>query len=68
MCWSGEASAALAAVGLGTAAYVAIKNESKELWIPLTFFALMELLQAATYVYIDECNSPTNQVLTLFGY
>ncbi len=68
MCWSGEASAVLATIGLGTAAYVASKRESKELWIPLTFFALMELLQAATYVYIDECNSPTNQVLTLFGY
>ena len=68
MCWSGEASAVLATVGLATAAYVAIKGESKELWIPLTFFALMELLQAFTYVYIDDCASPTNQILTLFGY
>jgi hypothetical protein len=48
MCWSGEASGVLAAVGLGTAAYIAVKGESKELWIPLTYFALMELLQAAT--------------------
>ncbi|BCG65992.1 MAG: hypothetical protein methR_P3864 [Methyloprofundus sp.] len=68
MCWSGEASGVLAAVGLGTAAYVALKGESKELWIPLTYFALMELLQAATYVYIDDCSSPQNQILTLFGY
>lgn len=68
MCWSGEASAVLAVAGLGTAAYIALKGESKELWIPLTYFALMELLQAATYVYIDECSSPMNQVLTLFGY
>ncbi|PIR31592.1 MAG: hypothetical protein COV36_07970 [Alphaproteobacteria bacterium CG11_big_fil_rev_8_21_14_0_20_44_7] len=28
----------------------------------------MELLQAFTYAYIDECSSPTNQILTLFGY
>ncbi|MCK5829105.1 MAG: hypothetical protein KAH20_02260 [Methylococcales bacterium] len=68
MCWSGEASAVLAVAGLGTAAYVAYKGESKELWIPLTYFALMELLQAATYVYIDLCDNPNNQVLTLFGY
>ncbi len=68
MCWSGEASGVLAAVGLSTAVYVALKGESKELWIPLTYFALMELLQAFTYVYIDLCHNPTNQVLTLFGY
>lgn len=68
MCWSGEASAVLAVAGLSTAAYVAYKGESKELWIPLTYFALMELLQAFTYVYIDLCDNPSNQVLTLLGY
>ncbi|MDP3010113.1 MAG: DUF5765 domain-containing protein [Methylococcales bacterium] len=68
MCWSGEASGVLAVVGLSTAAYVALKGESRELWIPLTYFALMELLQAFTYVYIDLCDNPSNQVLTLFGY
>ena len=47
MCWSGEASAVLAVGGLATAAYIANKGESKELWIPLTYFALMELLQAS---------------------
>ena len=69
MCWSGEASGVLAVAGLSTAAYVALKQgESKELWIPLTYFALMELLQAATYVYIDLCDNPNNQILTLLGY
>lgn len=68
MCWSGEASAVLAAAGFATATYVAYKGESKELWIPLTYFACMELLQAATYIYIDQCDRPPNQILTLFGY
>jgi hypothetical protein len=68
MCWSGEASAVLATVGFGTAAYIAYKGESKDLWIPLTYFACMELLQAATYVYINLCDSPPNQILTFFGY
>ena len=68
MCWSGEASGVLAAVGLGTAYYVASKGESKELWIPLTYFAFMELLQAATYIYINLCDNPNNQILTLLGY
>ena len=68
MCWSGEASGVLAAAGFATAAYVAHKGESKELWIPLTYFACMELLQAATYIYIDLCDAPPNQILTYFGY
>lgn len=68
MCWSGEASAVLATIGFGTATYVAYKGESKQLWVPLTYFACMELLQAATYVYIDLCDAPPNQILTLFGY
>ncbi|MGR9116806.1 MAG: DUF5765 domain-containing protein [Gammaproteobacteria bacterium] len=68
MCWSGEASTVLAAAGITTAVYVARKGESKELWIPLAYFALMELLQAATYVYINLCDNPNNQVLTLLGY
>jgi hypothetical protein len=68
MCWSGEASLVLATVGFGTATYVAYKGESKELWVPLTYFACMELLQAATYAYINLCDAPPNQILTLFGY
>lgn len=68
MCWSGEASGLLAAAGLSTAFYIAKKGESKELWVPLTYFALMELLQAVTYVYINLCHNPNNQILTLLGY
>jgi len=68
MCWSGEASAVLATVGLASTAYVAIKKENKLLWVPLGYFSLMELLQAFTYMYIDDCDLPVNQVLTLLGY
>ena len=45
MCWSGEASATLATIGLTSTAYVAWKGEKKALWIPLGYFSLMELLQ-----------------------
>jgi len=34
----------------------------------VTYFALMELLQAVTYIYIDLCDNPSNQILTLLGY
>jgi len=68
MCWSGEASAVLATVGLVSTAYVAIKGEDKRLWLPLGYFSLMEVLQAYTYTVIDDCSNPNNQLATLFGY
>ena len=68
MCWSGEASAALAVVGLGTTARAAYIGEPRPLWSCLGFFSLMELLQAYTYTVIDQCSAPGNQVATLLGY
>lgn len=68
MCWSGEASAVLATIGLGTAAYSAKKKMHPSLWVTLAYFSLMELLQAFTYTVIDRCDNHLNQVLTLFGY
>ena len=68
MCWSGEASAILATAGLASTTYLIVKKEDKQLWIPLGFFSLMELLQAGTYTVIDSCQLPVNQILTLLGY
>jgi hypothetical protein len=34
----------------------------------LGYFSLMELLQAFTYTVINQCDNPSNQVATLFGY
>ncbi|MBQ4874704.1 MAG: hypothetical protein HRK26_01135 [Rickettsiaceae bacterium H1] len=68
MCWNGEASAVLASIGIGTTLYSAYKKYPHALWITLGYFSLMELLQAFTYIVIDECNSPMNQVLTLLSY
>ena len=68
MCWSGEASAALATVGIATTVYAAWKKEPPALWIALGYFSLMELLQAFTYSVIDRCELPANQVATLLGY
>ena len=68
MCWSGEASAVLAAVGITTTIYAAYKKEPAPLWMALGYFSMMELLQAFTYLYIDDCASPANQIATLLGY
>ncbi len=68
MCWSGEASAVLATAGLATTIYAAYKKEPMPLWISLGYFSLMELLQAYTYLVIDQCHLPANQIATLLGY
>jgi hypothetical protein len=68
MCWSGEASLSLAAVSFITVGYVVKKGENFLLWIPLLYAALMELLQAYTYLYIDRCSLPQNQLATYLGY
>jgi hypothetical protein len=68
MCWSGEASAVLAAAGIGTTLYAMYKKEPPALWAALGYFSLMELLQAFTYSVIDKCGDPSNQIATLLGY
>lgn len=70
MCWSGEASAVLAAVGISSAAYLAVKKdpEPMALWISLLYFSSMEALQAVSYTVVDQCDSPLNQTLTLLGF
>ncbi len=69
MCWSGEASAALATLGLAVTAYSAcVKKDSILLWMPLGYFTLMEALQAYTYTVIDKCGLPQNEVATVLGY
>lgn len=68
MCWSGEASATVAVIGLGSTAYAAYRKEPAPLWAALGYFSLMEVLQAFTYLVIGECSSPANQVATLLGY
>jgi hypothetical protein len=68
MCWSGQASAVPASAGIGTTAYAAYRKEPTAVWMPLGYFALMELLQAFTYSVIDQCDLPSNQIATLMGY
>lgn len=68
MCWSGEASAVVAAIGIGSTAYAMVRREPLAITACLGYFSLMELLQAVTYTVVDQCGAPLNQVLTLLGY
>ena len=64
MCWSGEASAAIAVAGLTSAYFLKRKGEPKELYIPTAYFVLMEGLQAITYIVVGECDRSSNVFLT----
>jgi len=68
MCWSGEASLAVATIGVAGTLWSAYKKDPIALWGCLGYFTLMELLQAYTYIVINQCNLPSNQIATLLGY
>lgn len=68
MCWSGEASTAVAAIGVAATAYALVKKEPPAIWATFGYFTLMEILQATAYLTIDDCADPANQIVALLGY
>src|SRR3989344_6686693 len=68
MCWSLEASAGLAVIGSTAAIYSYRRGDSGLLWLPLLYFAGMEVLQALSYPVLNECALPQNQLLTFLSY
>jgi Family of unknown function (DUF5765) len=68
MCWSGQASLTVAAVGVSGTLWARSKGSPTGRWTTVLYFTAMELLQAATYLVIDECGLPTNQWLTRLSY
>lgn len=68
MCWSGEASAVLAVGGVAATVYAYKKSLPTPMYVALGYFSLMEAFQAFTYLYINQCSSAPNQMLTLLSY
>lgn len=68
MCWSGEASLAVASLGVSGALYARTKGTPTGRWATVLYFSGMELLQAATYTVIDRCGLPANVWLTRLSY
>ena len=64
MCWSGEASAAVAVFGFSSAYFLKRRGQPKEIYLPTAYFVLMEGLQALTYTVVGECGNPTNALYT----
>lgn len=68
MCWSATASIAATALGGAATAYAAKKKVPKERVFALGFFTFMELLQALSYIWINQCDLTGNILLTQLGY
>ncbi|KXK08010.1 MAG: hypothetical protein UZ21_OP11001000818 [Microgenomates bacterium OLB22] len=68
MCWSASASIAATAIGGVATAYSAKKKMPKVRTFTLAFFTLMELLQAISYIWIDQCDMSGNILLTHISY
>lgn len=68
MCWNFTASIVFTTVGLLASLFLIRKKDDPMLWIPLIYFSLMELLQVITYLYLNQCDLPMNQMLTYIGY
>ena len=64
MCWSGEASAAIAVSGFASAYFLKRKGQPREIYLPPAYFVLMEGLQAITYIWVGQCGNSANLFLT----
>jgi Family of unknown function (DUF5765) len=68
MCWSAGASIAFGAAGVATAVYAEKKGVSRYVTVPVLFFSLMEFLQFAGYLYLNQCSLDANGLITQLSY
>ena len=68
MCWSLEASGVVAAAGFAATGYAMYKGDAPAVYATIGYFSVMEALQAATYLSIDDCSSEGNQLATVLSY
>jgi len=68
MCWSASASIAATTLGGAATVYGIKKRVPKVRVMTLAFFTLMELLQAISYIWINQCDFSGNILLTQLSY
>lgn len=68
MCWGATASIAMVGIGGIATALTVARGAPRAIPVTLGYFTLMELLQAAGYVFVDQCGSPANQTIALLSY
>ena len=68
MCWSVEASVAVACLGSVGAAVSYYRNDPPAIWLTIGYFTVMEALQVAGYVVVDQCGTSANTAVTIASY
>ena len=68
MCWSGGISLAIGSAGIASAAYGEKRGVARSITIPLIYFSLMEFLQFAGYLYVNQCALSGNGLVTQLSY
>jgi len=68
MCWSETASIAMVGIGSVATVAVAVRGEPWAIWLTLGYFTLMEALQVAGYAVVDQCGTPSNQMIALLSF
>ena len=68
MCWSMEASVGMVAVGAVASAVAYRRGDPPAFWLTLGFFTVMEALQVAGYLVLDQCGTPANTSTTVLSY
>jgi hypothetical protein len=61
-------SLTFAMIGLAMSGYVYVRLKNTQLAMGVFYFFLMEFLQYFQYLTIDQCENPTNRILTLVGF
>ncbi|MEH6647609.1 DUF5765 domain-containing protein [Sulfitobacter sp.] len=68
MCWSTQASVAMAGIGVIATAVTYRRGAAPAIWLTIGFFAVMEALQVWGYAVLGQCGAPSNQAVTVLSY
>lgn len=67
MCWGPGVSAAIVGVGVVATGVTVRRGEPTAFSVAIAWFTLMEALQFAGYMVINQCDNPINQTVTLLS-
>merc|ERR1719238_2543223 len=68
MCFNQPMSFVMAAIGLVMSLILHKGDAHPRISAGMFFFFTMEFLQGIQYWYIDDCDDPTNKILTALGF
>ncbi len=68
MCWGVGPSLAMVGVGVGATLVSRRAGHPSAVWLTLGYFTLMEVLQFASYPFVDQCGSTANRTLAQLSF